>query len=155
VGPGRGELLVRGSGVFGGYWGGGGSPGRDGWLRTGDLAERDGRGWYRILDRLDEVYVSGGENVAPAEVEAVLLAHPAVAEAAVVGVPDPRWGRVGVAFVVPAPGSGVDGEGLRTFCRRELAGFKVPARIVAVDRLPTAGLGKVRRDALRAMAGEA
>jgi fatty-acyl-CoA synthase len=99
--------------------------------------------------------VSGGENVAPTEVEAVLLDHPAVTEAAVVGVPDAAWGQVGVAFVVPANGSTVDGDGLRAHCRRSLAGFKVPRRVVAVDRLPTAGLGKVRRDALRAMARDA
>jgi fatty-acyl-CoA synthase len=152
-GPGRGELLVRGPGVFRGYWGRADGPGLGGWLRSGDLAERDGRGWYRILDRLDDLYVSGGENVAPAEVEAVLVTHPAVAEAAVVGAPDAVWGQVGVAFVVPVEGSTVDGDEVRAHCRERLAGFKVPARVVAVERLPVAGLGKVRRDALRAMVG--
>lgn len=151
TGPGRGELLVRGPGVFAGYWGAPGDPCSDGWLHTGDLAERDDRGWYRIVDRIDAMYVSGGENVAPAEVERVLREHPAVADAAVVGVPDQRWGMAGVAFVVPA--ATVDGESIRSYCRDRLAAFKVPARVVAVDRLPAAGLGKPRRDELRRMAG--
>ena len=146
-----GELLVRGDGVFTGYWRRTDPPLVDGWLHTGDVAERDERGWYRIVGRLDDMYVSGGENIAPAEVERVLLAHPAVRDAAVVGVPDERWGAVGVAFVTLR--SEVDGEGIRLYCREHLAGFKVPARIVVVDRLPEAGLGKVRRGALRSMAG--
>ncbi|GAA3815223.1 class I adenylate-forming enzyme family protein [Streptomyces chiangmaiensis] len=150
AGPGTGELLVRGPGVFAGYWGG---PPHQGWLHTGDLAERDARGWYRIVGRLDDGYVSGGENVAPAEVERALRAHPAVVDATVVGVPDERWGEVGVAFVVAR--SAVDGEGLRAWCRERLAGFKVPARVSVVESLPTTGLGKVRRDVLREMAREA
>ncbi|WP_214414261.1 class I adenylate-forming enzyme family protein [Sphaerisporangium fuscum] len=149
AGPGTGELLVRGPAVFGGYWGG---PPHRGWLHTGDLAERDERGWYRIVGRLDDRYVSGGENVAPAEVERVLRANPAVADATVVGVPDERWGAVGVAFVVAR--ATVDGEALRAWCRERLAGFKVPARVTFVDSLPTTGLGKVRRDMLRDMAKE-
>jgi fatty-acyl-CoA synthase len=151
TGPGRGELLVRGPGVFTGYWGVPGDPLADGWLHTGDLAERDDRGWYRIVDRIDDMYVSGGENVAPAEIERVLREHPAVADAAVIGVPDQRWGMAGVAFVVPA--TTVDGAAIRAYCRDRLADFKVPARVVVVDRLPATGLGKTRRDELRRMAG--
>jgi fatty-acyl-CoA synthase len=148
-GPGSGELLVRGPGVFAGYWGG---PPHRGWLHTGDLAERDERNCYRIIGRLDDRYVSGGENVAPAEVERVLRTHPAVADATVVGVPDERWGAVGVAFVVTR--STVDGEALRAWCRERLAGFKVPVRVTIVDSLPTTGLGKVRREVLRDMVKE-
>ncbi|MGA8118142.1 MAG: AMP-binding protein, partial [Actinocatenispora sp.] len=147
-----GELLVRGPGVFDGYWSGDTGPLDHGWLRTGDLARRDERGWYRIVDRIDEMYTSGGEKVAPAEVEAALREHPAVAEAAVVGVPDDTWGSTGIAFVVSANGSDVDSDALREYCRGRLAGFKVPSRVVTVPRLPRAGIGKVRRDALRAMA---
>ncbi|KUJ38489.1 hypothetical protein ADL25_23795 [Streptomyces sp. NRRL F-5122] len=150
AGPGTGELLVRGPAVFGGYWGG---PPHHGWLHTGDLAERDERGWYRIVGRLDDGYISGGENVTPAEVERALHTHPAVVDATVVGIPDERWGEVGVAFVVAR--STVDEEGLRAWCRERLAGFKVPARVSVVESLPTTGLGKVRRDVLRKMAREA
>ncbi|BCJ28571.1 class I adenylate-forming enzyme family protein [Actinocatenispora sera] len=145
-GPGRGELLVRGAGTFAGYWRG---PRHRGWLHTGDLAERDRRGWYRIAGRLDDRYVSGGENVHPAEVERVLLAHPAVTDAAVVSVPDRQWGAVGVAFVVAAT---ADPESVRDWCRQRLAGFKVPARVLLVPELPRTGIGKVCRDLLREQA---
>ena len=98
------ELQVRGPNVFPGYWRNPDATAAaftsDGWLRTGDVAECDDEGFYRIKGRLKDMYISGGENVYPAEVEAVLHAHPQVADAAVVGVPDERWGEVGVAFVV-------------------------------------------------------
>lgn len=151
AGPGGGELLVRGAGTFAGYWRG---PRHRGWLHTGDLAERDERGWYRIVGRLDDRYVSGGENVHPAEVERALLAHPAVTDAAVVGVPDRRWGVVGVAFVVAK--SALEPESVRDWCRHRVAGFKVPARVLVVPELPRTGIGKVCRDALRdrAMRGQ-
>jgi fatty-acyl-CoA synthase len=151
AGPGRGELLVRGAGTFAGYWRG---PRHRGWLHTGDLAERDERGWYRIVGRLDDRYVSGGENVHPAEVERALLAHPAVTDAAVVGVPDRQWGAVGVAFVVAR--SALEPESVRDWCRHRVAGFKVPARVLVVPELPRTGIGKVCRDLLRdrAMRGQ-
>ncbi|WP_022930545.1 class I adenylate-forming enzyme family protein [Patulibacter americanus] len=151
-GPGTGELVVRGPSVFPGYW-------RDpeataatfagGWLLTGDLAERDATGRYAIRGRRKEIYISGGENVAPAEVERVLAAHPAVAEAAVVGVPDARWGETGAAFVVPAAGATVDPAGLRAFAAERLATFKVPRTVAVVEALPRTALGKVQRAALR------
>ncbi|GLZ78130.1 long-chain-fatty-acid--CoA ligase [Actinorhabdospora filicis] len=146
TGPGRGELVVTGDGVSAGYWG---RPARTGPLRTGDLAERDERGWYRILGRLDDVYVSGGENVAPAEVVRVLTAHPDVAAAAIIDVPDERWGRAGIAFVEAAPNATPDPVELRAYCRERLATFKVPARVRVLDRLPRTGAGKVWREALR------
>ena len=99
----EGELLVRGPNVFPGYWRNPEATAeavRDGWLHTGDVAERDDEGFYRIRGRLKDMVISGGENVYPAEVEEVLHAHPAVVEAAVVGVPDERWGEVCAAFVV-------------------------------------------------------
>lgn len=147
AGPGRGELLVRGGGTFAGYWHG---PRHHGWLHTGDLAERDQRGWYRIVGRLDDRYVAGGENVHPAEVERVLLAHPAVTDAAVVDVPDQRWGAVGVAFVVAS--TALEPESVRGWCRQRMAGFKVPARVLVVPGLPRTGIGKVCRDLLRGQA---
>ncbi len=151
-GAARGELYVSGPGVFAGYY-------RDpaatmavlagGWLRTGDLVERDADGYIRVVDRLKDIFISGGENVAPAEVEAVLLAHPAVAQAAVVGIEDERWGETGVAFVVIRPGLATDEQELLDHCAAGLAGFKVPARIETVGALPRTALNKVLRGRLR------
>ncbi|GAB3161259.1 hypothetical protein GCM10027059_10970 [Myceligenerans halotolerans] len=150
-GAATGELLVRGPGVFAGYF-------RDAdataevfagdWLRTGDLVKRDDEGCYRVLDRLKDVFITGGENVTPAEVETVLRQHPGVADAAVVGVPDERWGEVGAAFVVPRAGVLTDAEELTAFCRGRLAHFKVPKSVEMVSGLPRSGLGKVMRSAL-------
>lgn len=154
-GPARGELLVRGPGVFIGYWRDPEATAeamRGGWLHTGDLVERDAAGYHRVVDRLTDVYISGGENIAPAEVEQVLYRHPGVAEAAVVGVPDPRWGEVGQAFVVRRPGVAVDEEALLAHCRAELARFKVPHRVVFVDALPRSAVDKVLKRELRARA---
>jgi fatty-acyl-CoA synthase len=148
---GEGELQVRGPNVFAGYW-------RDpeataaafdgGWLRTGDVAERDDEGFYRIKGRLKDMYISGGENVYPAEVESVLHEHPAVADAAVVGVPDERWGEVGVAFVVAA--GETSEEALIEFVRTRLARFKAPKAVRFVDVLPRSAMGKVAKEELRA-----
>lgn len=152
-GPGRGELLVRGPNVFQGYWGRPDATAAalsQGWLHTGDLAERDQDGFYWLLGRLSEMYISGGENVYPAEVEQVLASHPQVAEAVVVGVPDSRWGEVGVAFVIPKEGAEIDAQQLVRFVRERLAGFKVPKEVMVVAELPRATEGgKVRRSALR------
>jgi fatty-acyl-CoA synthase len=151
-GPGTGELVVRGPSVFPGYWRDPEATAAtfaDGWLLTGDLAERDATGRYAIRGRRKEIYISGGENVAPAEVERVLAGHPAVAEAAVVGVPDARWGETGAAFVVPAAGVTIDPAQLRAFAAQRLAAFKVPRTVAVVDALPRTALGKVQRAALR------
>ena len=152
----EGELLVRGPNVFAGYW-------RDpeattdafveGWLRTGDVAERDDEGNFRISGRLKDMYISGGENVYPAEVEDVLLSLDGVADAAVVGVRDERWGEVGAAFVVPEAGVELDAEAIVAACRERLARFKVPASVSFVDELPRSGLDKVLKDELRARVG--
>jgi fatty-acyl-CoA synthase len=152
-GPGRGELLVRGPNVFAGYWRdprAGAEAVPDGWLRTGDVAERDAEGFYRIRDRVKDMYVSGGENVYPAEVESVLHAHPGIADAAVIGVPDGRWGEVGCAFVVPRPGARVEAEELVAHCRERLASFKVPRHVRTVERLPRSAVDKVLKTELRA-----
>lgn len=151
-GAATGELLVGGPGVFAGYF-------RDpaataavlagDWLRTGDLVERDAEGYIRVVDRLKDIYISGGENVAPAEVEAALLAHPAVAQAAVVGVEDERWGETGAGFVVIRPGMATDEQELLEHCAARLAHFKVPARIETVGSLPRTALNKVLRARLR------
>jgi fatty-acyl-CoA synthase len=151
-GAASGELLVGGPGVFAGYF-------RDpaataavlagGWLHTGDLVERDADGYIKVVDRLKDIYISGGENVAPAEVEAALLAHPAVAQAAVVGVADDRWGETGVAFVVIRAGMATDEQELLEHCAEHLARFKVPRRIETVGALPRTALNKVLRSRLR------
>lgn len=117
------------------------------WLRTGDLAYRDEGGRYHIVGRRKEMFISGGENVYPMEVERVLYDHPAVKEAAVVGVPDPRWGEVGAAFVVlrePVPA-----EALRAFLKARLAGYKVPKHLIFLEELPKTGPGKVQKEALK------
>jgi fatty-acyl-CoA synthase len=145
------ELQVRGPNVFAGYWRDDAATRdaftQDGWLRTGDVAERDDEGFFRIRGRLKDMYISGGENVYPAEVEAVLHEHPRVADAAVVGVPHERWGEVGLAFVVA---DGVSGEELIDFCAARLARFKVPRSVRFVAEIPRSSLGKIRKDALTA-----
>ena len=152
-GPGTGELLVRGPNVFPGYWGRPQATAealRQGWLHTGDLAERDQDGFYWLRGRLSEMYISGGENVYPAEVEEAIGRHPQIAEVVVVGVRDPRWGEVGVGFVVPREGAQVDPQQVLAFARERLAGFKVPKEVVVVQELPRASEGgKVRRRELK------
>ncbi|MGH9075788.1 MAG: AMP-binding enzyme, partial [Acidimicrobiales bacterium] len=141
----------RGPNVFAGYW-------RDpdatsaalsgGWLHSGDVAERDAGGFYRICGRIKDVYISGGENVYPAEVEGVLHDHPAVAEAAVVGIPDERWGEAGLAVVAARPGVPVGEDELLVHCRDRLAGFKVPRAVRFVAALPRNSVGKVQKSML-------
>lgn len=155
-GPGTGELLVRGPGLFAGYFRDPEATRQamtdDGRLRTGDLVTRDADGYHTVLDRIDDIFIVGGENVSPAEVEKVLLRHPGVEAAAVVGVPDEGWGEVGVAFVVARQGATVDAVELRAHCARRLAGFKIPARIELVDQLPYGSSDKLSRRTLRATA---
>jgi fatty-acyl-CoA synthase len=157
-GAGVGELLVRGPNVFAGYWRNREATGAafvDGWLRTKDLAERDEEGFYRIAGRLEELVISGGENIYPAEIEDVLHGHRDVVEAAVVGVPDERWGEVCAAFVVLREGASVTGDDLRDHCRERLARFKVPRTVTFLDELPRSSMGKVLKGELRAAAGAA
>ena len=155
-GSGVGELVVRGPNVFAGYWR---NPDAteaafaDGWLLTGDVAERDEEGFYRIAGRIKDMVVSGGENVYPAEIEDVLHDHAAVLEAAVVGVPDARWGEACVAFVVLRESGAATEEELVEHCRERLARFKVPKRFSFVEELPRSSMGKVLKDELRAGMG--
>ena len=114
---------------------------------TGDVAEADEDGCYRIKGRVKDMYISGGENVYPAEVEAVLHEHPHVTDAAVVGVPDERWGEIGLAFVVA---DGVGDEELIAFCADRLARFKVPRSIHFVPEIPRNSLGKIQKQLLAA-----
>jgi len=153
---GSGEILVRGEMVFSGYLGDAVASAHklaDGWLRTGDVGTLDASGLLRVSGRRDELIISGGENVAPAAVEAVLVAHPAVAEAAVGGIPDARWGAVPAAIVVLRPGAVVTDEQLLGHCRARLAAYQVPVRIVRLPALPRNAMGKLVRGDLRGLLG--
>ncbi|MGV8877094.1 MAG: AMP-binding protein [Rhodoglobus sp.] len=150
-GAGQGELLVRGPGVFSGYFRAPEATAlalRNGWLATGDLVSRDGDGYYRVLDRIKDIFITGGESVAPAEIEGVLFGHPAVADVAVVGVPDERWGEVAVAWVVVRSGAATDETDLLEFAGSALAKFKVPKRVIFVETIPRSSSDKVRRRVL-------
>ncbi|XRQ14465.1 class I adenylate-forming enzyme family protein [Actinomadura welshii] len=155
-----GELLLRGDRLTRGYHADPEATARaidsGGWLHTGDLAVLDARGRVRIAGRLKDMIKTGGENVAPEEVEEVLTGHPAVARAAVVGVPDPTWGELVAAFVVPAPGADLDADldagAVTAYCRERLSPFKVPRRWTVVAELPLTASGKVRRAELRSRA---
>jgi len=146
-----GELWLRGPSVTPGYKTPppGETPFVDGWYRTGDLLVREANGFYRLVDRLKDIYISGGENVFPGEVEAVLLACPGVAEAAVFGVPDEKWGEVGVAHVVAAKGAALDPAAIAAFCDARLARYKRPREIRVVTTLPRTASGKVLKHVLR------
>ncbi|MGY1670159.1 class I adenylate-forming enzyme family protein [Geodermatophilus sp. SYSU D00710] len=147
---GPGELWVRGPNLFSGFWPDGtDGPGDDGWLATGDLAHRDADGDLHLLDRRTDLVLVNGFNVYPAEVERVLDTHPAVAESAVIGVPDPRTGAAVVAVVVPAPGAEVDAAELRAHAAASLARYKVPSSVVVRPALPHSLTGKVRHARLR------
>jgi fatty-acyl-CoA synthase len=149
-----GELVLKGPSMFSGYFEDEAATAAaidaDGWFHTGDLARRDQDGFYFIVDRKKDMYVSGGENVYPAEVERALCEHPGVLMCAVVGVQDERWGEVGRAFVVRSPTAGATGEAeLLEFLRARLAGYKVPASVRFVAELPMSPQGKVLKRALR------
>ena len=152
---GSGEIQVRTPAAFSGYLARPEATATaftpDGWLRTGDVGTLDAEGFLQVLDRRDDMLVSGGENVVPAEVEAVIEEHPAIAGAGVVGRPSSTWGSVPVAAVVLRPGvPAPSGAELRAFCRARLAPYKIPAMFVVVAALPRTVSGKLRRTELRA-----
>ena len=149
-----GEVRVRGYNVMKGYHE---DPGEtaaafspEGWLLTGDIATMDERGYLTITDRKKDMFIVGGFNAYPAEIERVLLQHPAVAQAAVVGAPDERLGEVGVAFLVLRPGAKAEEEEILAFCRERMANYKVPRGVELLDQLPVNATGKVLKYALRA-----
>ncbi|MHB8287496.1 MAG: AMP-binding protein [Caulobacteraceae bacterium] len=147
-----GELWIKGSAVTPGYWGQPEATARvftDGWFHTGDVARQDGEGLHRLLDRRKDMYISGGENVYPAEVEAVLLSHPDVLDAAVIGAPHPRWDECGVAFVVSRTGAATSAAEILAHLDGRLARYKHPAHITFVKALTRTASGKVRKDELR------
>jgi len=153
VAPGvAGEIVVRGPNVFFEYWGNAAATGealREGWYHSGDIGTRDADGHFFIHDRKKNMIISGGENIYPAEVERVLVAHPDVAEGAVIGRSDPRWQEVPVAYVVRRAGTRIEAPALEAHLLRELARFKVPRHYVFVDALPRNAMGKVQHFVLR------
>jgi fatty-acyl-CoA synthase len=147
-----GEIAVRGPNVVFEYWGNELATRealRDGWYLSGDVGTRDADGYFYVHDRKKNMIISGGENIYPAEIERVLLAHPAVAEAAVIGRPDPRWQEVPVAHVVLRPGAAADAEALKAHVATELARFKLPREVIFADALPRNAMGKVQHFRLR------
>jgi fatty-acyl-CoA synthase len=148
-----GEIWVRGLSVTPGYWERpqlNAEAFSDGWFKTGDVAVRDADGFYTLVDRIKDMYISGGENVYPAEIEAVIVEMNGIADVAVVGVPDERWGEVGVVFVVFAPGASVDAQAVNAHCAARLAKYKLPRYIEVLDSLPRTPSGKVQKHLLRA-----
>ncbi len=148
-----GEIWLSGPSITSGYWNRSEETARaftaDGWLRTGDIGQRDDEGFVTIVDRRKDMFISGGENVYPVEIETVLLDHPAIAEAAVIGVADARWGEVGRAFVVVKPGCVVDPADLASHCGARIARYKVPKEFLLTDALPRTASGKIQKHILR------
>lgn len=148
-----GELLLRGEHVSKGYWRNPEATATaldsEGFFHTGDLARRDDEGFFTIAGRRKDMLISGGVNIYPAEIEGELLLHPAVQDAAVVGVPHPVWGEMGVAFVVKRPGQEVAGEALLAFAAEKLAKYKLPKEVAFVEALPRTAYGKVVKGELR------
>jgi HIP---CoA ligase len=148
-----GEIVCRGFNVMVGYFEDDAATGEaidaDGWLHTGDIGVMDDRGYLQITDRKKDMFIVGGFNVYPAEVENSIFEHPDVAQVAVVSAPDPRMGEVGVAFVVPRAGASIDPDELCAWCAPRMANYKVPRRAVVVDALPVNASGKVLKFELR------
>jgi fatty-acyl-CoA synthase len=147
-----GEVVLSGPNIMAGYWNDPEATAAaivDGWYHSGDAGSTDDDGYLYIRDRYKDMIISGGENVYPAEVESALLELPGVVEAAVIGVPDEKWGEIGLAVLVAAPGADRDPEAIRTALRERLAGFKVPRLIEFADELPKTATGKIRKPDLR------
>lgn len=154
LGPGQvGELVLKGPSICSGYFGDpqatAGLLDQDGWFHTGDLARYDEEWYFYIVERKKDMFISGGENVYPVEIEKALYEHPAIHMCAVIGVPDPKWGEVGLACVVLKPGTTATEEELLSFLRERLARYKVPKRIVFMESLPISAAGKILKRELR------
>ncbi|MFF4349217.1 class I adenylate-forming enzyme family protein [Streptomyces sp. NPDC001530] len=148
-----GEVVLRGPNIMRGYLGRPDDTARvvvDGWLHTGDVGHLDAEGYLTLVGRSKDMIIRGGENIYPKEIEDVLASDPSVLEAAVIGVPDEKWGEVVVAYVQPRPGSTVDPAALNALCARSLTGFKRPASYVVVEAIPKNAVGKIDNGSLRA-----
>jgi len=141
-----GEIRIRAPNVMQGYWQDPDNPSfADGWFCSGDLARQDADGFYWVVGRSRDMIISGGENIYPAEIENLLLAHPDIAEAAVIGQPDPRWGEVAVAILVRKPGATIDALAVLAMLEEQIARFKLPRRVLFRAELPKTALGKVQK----------
>jgi fatty-acyl-CoA synthase len=152
-----GELCIRGGNVTTGYWNrpeATASALIDGWLHSGDAAKYDDEGFYTIVDRWKDMFISGGENVYPAEVENVIYQLPAVGEVAVIGVPHPKWQEVGRALIVLKPGQTLTEETVIEHCQGQLARYKIPKSVVFVPSIPRNAAGKVLKRELREIYGK-
>ncbi|HEX7407776.1 MAG TPA: AMP-binding protein, partial [Candidatus Binatia bacterium] len=151
-----GEVVVRGYNVMKGYFDDPAATAEtidaDGWLHTGDVGVMDERGYLRITDRIKDMFIMGGFNCYPAEIEGIMLTHDAIAQVAVIGVPDQRMGEVGMAYVVPRPGATPTPEAIVKWCREHMANYKVPRFVELVDALPMTASGKVTKFVLREQA---
>jgi acyl-CoA synthetase (AMP-forming)/AMP-acid ligase II len=148
----QGEICVAGPAVFAGYWDNpeaNAKSFRNGWFRTGDLGHMDAEGFVYITGRASDMYISGGSNVYPREVEELILQYPGIAEVAVVGVPDRHWGEVGVAVIVPRAGEPVEEAALLAWLHGRMARYKLPRRVFAWDALPRSGYGKITKKMVR------
>jgi acyl-CoA synthetase (AMP-forming)/AMP-acid ligase II len=148
-----GEICVCGPAVFAGYYNNPDANAkafRDGWFRTGDLGHMDEEGFLYITGRSSDMYISGGSNVYPREAEEKMLAHPAIAEVAIVGVPDKTWGEVGVAVCVLRPDARLDEPGLLAWMEGKVARYKLPKRVFFWEALPKSGYGKITKKDIRA-----
>jgi fatty-acyl-CoA synthase len=146
-----GEFLLRGPNVTPGYWNNPEETAntiKDGWFHTGDLVHQDAEGYIYVIDRLKNMYISGGENVYPAEVEFALRQHPDIEEVAIIGVPDEKWGESGMAFVVLKAGKQTSTNELIAYCRERLAKYKIPKHFRFVEALPKNDAGKIDRKSL-------
>jgi fatty-acyl-CoA synthase len=153
AGPGEvGELAIQGNHSFSYYWKNSGATDetlKDGWLITGDLAKRDEDGYYYIVGRKKEMIITGGENVYPLEIEHWLCSHPSIQEAAVIGVPDEKWGEVVTAYVVLEEGLSLSQDDTKAYCRQKLGGYKVPKQIYFISQMPKTHVGKIDKRRLK------
>lgn len=152
-----GELAIQGNHAFSFYWKNKNATKdtlKDGWLYTGDLAKRDKDGYYYIVGRKKEMIITGGENVYPLEIEHWLCSHPSIREAAVVGMPDEKWGEVVTAFIVLEEGAALGEQEAKMHCRQKLGGYKVPKVIHTIGQMPKTHVGKIDKKLLKEMAGK-
>ncbi len=153
-----GELILQGKNVMREYWN---QPEesartlRGGWLHTGDVATMDEEGFVYIVDRLKDMIISGGENIYPAEIEKVIAGMPGVAQVAVIGQPDPKWGEVPIAYIVAQPDSSLDEKRVQEYCHAKIARYKIPKKVNFIDSLPFTPTGKVQKRILRERLGMA
>lgn len=146
-----GELVLAGPHVCSGYWKRPEATAeayRGGWWHTGDLVHCDSEGYYYIVGRKKDMFISGGENIYPAEIEGVIATHPGVLEVAVIAQPDPRWGEVGLAIVVPRKPGSLTGEEILAYCADKVARYKIPKAVYFATALPRNAMGKVIKSEL-------